>query len=130
MNLWYNIKESYKHIPYTLKHKKAMLMLEKKFLGHNSLRILLHDSDKILLYIFFPFLTLHANKTIHRKLNKHHHYDEIYLLNDKIIREIVLDWESAHYTKPDKPETARDFCLKNKPGCFPYVRKYLDAWGI
>lgn len=130
MRIWDNIKASYGHIPYTWRHKLAVIYLEKKFTGKNTLRIYLHDADKLISYSFFPFLTLHQHKVIHRMLAKHHHYDDIANLPEDIRREIVLDWESAHYTKPDKMNTARDWLVYHRPNCYPYLAPILDEWGL
>lgn len=130
MKLLENIRASYSHIPYTWKHKMAVIKLSKKFINKVPLSILLHDADKLVSYAIFPFLTLHQHKVIHRKISKHHHYDDIASLSDSVRKEIVLDWESAHYTKPDKPQTAREFCITKRMKCYPYLSKYFDSWGI
>lgn len=130
MSLKDNIIASYKHIPYTWNHKMEVIRLEKKFTGKNSLRILLHDADKLVGYVLFPFLTLHQHKTIHRKLNSHHNYASIANLSNATLREIVLDWESAHYTKPDKQQTAREWCYMHRPSCYPYLEKYFKEWNL
>lgn len=128
--LWNNIKASYAHIPYTWKHKIAVIRLEKQLTGKNTLRCIFHDTDKLMSYILLPFLTLRQHKELHKKLSAHHHYEKIDKLPEKVLMEIVLDWESARYTKPDKPETAREYCLRAKPWCYPYLRPLLDKFGI
>lgn len=130
MSIWKNIKASYSHIPYTWNHKMAMLKLEKKFTGKNTLRIYLHDADKFITYTLLPFLTAHQQKELHRKLNKHHHYNDIANLSLDVRKEIVLDWESAHYTKLDKQRTAREWCNYKRQNCYPYLCEILDNWGI
>lgn len=40
-------------ITYTLKHRKAFRQVEKQLLGHNTIRSLFHDLDKVILYNFF-----------------------------------------------------------------------------
>lgn len=125
-----NIKNSYKHIPYTLKHKVVMLSLERKYTGRNTLRVYLHDVDKILCYVFFPFLSTKTHKRLHRKIAKHHHYWEIHRLSMPVKREIVLDWESGRYTKNDKPYNAREWCMKMRPECFPYLESVFIEWGL
>lgn len=37
---------------YTIAHRKAFRKIEKSLLGHNTLRSLLHDLDKLILYPF------------------------------------------------------------------------------
>lgn len=130
MKLMENIKASYTHIPYTWKHKMQVIKLEKQFTGKVSLRGLLHDTDKLVGYALFPFLTLHQHKIIHRKISKHHHYDDIANLSDSVRKEIVLDWESARYTKPDKIYTAREWCRYKRMNCYPYLATIFDEWGL
>ena len=125
-----NIITSYSHLPYTWKHKMAIVKLEKRLTGKNSIRIILHDCDKLFTYTFLPFLTLHQNKELHRKLNAHHHFKDIAKLSEATRKEIVLDWESAHYTKEDKPETAKQYCSRVHPDMFPYLSKYFDDWNL
>lgn len=130
MKLLENIRASYAHIPYTWKHKMQVIKLEKQFTGKNTLRVVLHDTDKLISYTLFPFLTIHQHKVIHRILNKHHHYDDIANLSAAVRREIVLDWESAHYTKPDKPQTAREWCIAKRPNCYPYLYPIFADWNL
>lgn len=130
MKLVDNIKTSYAQIPYTWNHKKKLLELERKFTGKNSFRIVLHDVDKLAFCIFLPFMDDKMRESIHRRINKHHHYADISNLPPEVCKEIVLDWESAQYTKPDKPRTAREWCLYGEKECYKYLVKYFDEWRI
>ena len=122
MKIIKNIKDCWKHIPYTLKHRKALLETQKELLGYKT--YYLHDMDKIFMYIFMPYLgTLTINK-IHRKLN-HHHVDYFRGINhvDKI--QAICDWECARKTKPDKPLNAAE-TLKN---LYPqYTQDFINAF--
>lgn len=88
-------------IRYTLDHRKAFLKVEKDLLGHNTIRGYLHDLDKVFLKLFLDTKTVHK---IHRKYSKHHtmkastHSDYV---------QMVIDWECARITKPDKPLNTR-----------------------
>lgn len=101
MNIITNIKKSYKHIPYSWKHYLMVMKLEKKYIGYYKYPF--HDLDKIFMYIFSPFLGTKVIQKIHTRFAKHHlrkykkhmHFDES-----------ILDWESARFTKPDKPMDA------------------------
>lgn len=98
-----NIIASYKHIPYTYKHYKVMLKIQKIILG--CIIYPFHDLDKILMYIFLPFLGTKRIKKIHKKFCKHH------ITEDKTSDqcdyvEAILDWESARFTKADKYENS------------------------
>lgn len=56
-------------ITYTLKHRKAFRQVEKQLLGHNTIRSLFHDLDKVILYNFFDYKAVH---NFHRKHTRHH----------------------------------------------------------
>lgn len=96
-------------IKYTLKHKKAFLKTEKEVLGKNSIRGYLHDIDKVFLYIIMGKKRAHK---IHRHYAKHH-MDNAKTKEDKI--QMLIDWECARYTKPDKPLSAYEFLLTAYP---------------
>lgn len=49
-----NIIDSWKHIPYTLRHYIAFLKTEKKYIGYYKYKF--HDLDKVLMYIIIPWL--------------------------------------------------------------------------
>lgn len=103
MNLITNIKKSYKHIPYTFKHWKMVLKLEKKYIGYYKYPF--HDLDKLFMYIFFPYLGTKIIQKIHTKFAPHHLRKYKKHMN---FDEAILDWESARFTKPDKPLDAWD----------------------
>lgn len=65
-----NIIDSWKHIPYTLRHYAAFLRTEKKYIGYYKYKF--HDLDKVLMYILIPWLGTKRIKKIHRAINKHH----------------------------------------------------------
>jgi hypothetical protein len=98
-----------KIITHTLKHKFAFLKLEKQLTGKMSLWSFFHDVDKLILYLFLPKKIVHS---IHRKLC-FHHCENIFKRYDYF--RMVLDWECARFTKPDKPLNAKDTCLKLYP---------------
>lgn len=90
-----------KHIKYTYIHKKAFLKVEKELTGSNSIRGLLHDVDKLILY---PVLPKKIVSKMHRRFSRHH-INSARTRNDFI--EMMIDWESARFTKPDKPLDAQ-----------------------
>lgn len=104
INLKNNIISSWVHIPYTFKHYIAFLKLEKKLIGHYKYKF--HDLDKLLMYLFIPFLGIDRIKKIHSRNNSHHikRYKTPGQCN---YEEAIIDWECARFTKPDKPATAR-----------------------
>lgn len=96
-------------IRYSLEHRKAFLALEKKLLGKNTIRGYLHDVDKIILYHFLPTEFVH---TCHQWWSKHHER-RAKTHNDFV--QMVIDWECARITKPDKPLDAYDTLYKFYP---------------
>lgn len=69
-------------------------------------RHLLHDVDKIILYIFYEkniVTNLHRNTTSH-----HVDFKAVGSLTYENMLDAILDWECARFTKPDKPLTARE----------------------
>lgn len=122
-----NIISSYSHIPYTLKHYFAFMKLQKKLIG--VYRYKFHDLDKILMYSFLPFLGTKRIKKIHSRINKHHILDKKNRLN---YEEAVLDWECARFTKPDKPETAREQTMKRWKDTrhYTFLIKELEKFGL
>lgn len=96
-------------IRYSLEHRKAFLALEKKLLGKNTIRGYLHDVDKIILYHFLPTELVHI---CHQWWSKHHER-RAKTHNDFV--QMVIDWECARITKPDKPLDAYDTLYKFYP---------------
>ena len=65
---------------------------------------------------------------IHRDLTVHHENDLEKSELDYI--EMVLDWESARYTKPDKPLNAYDTLINYYPGMTDVILPILEKMGI
>ena len=101
-----NIIDSWKHIPYTLRHYAAFLRTEKKYIGYYKYKF--HDLDKVLMYIIIPWLGTKRIKKIHRAINKHHiqNHKAAYECN---YEEAVTDWECCRLTKPQEPMSAREY---------------------
>lgn len=99
---------------YTYRHRRMIDYLIEKLIHEDSLKTemrkhaKLHDMDKILLY---QVMDQQTAQNIHVEEQPHHlnckkektYYDLV---------ETVLDYESAPYTKPDKPLNAFDFTHK------------------
>ena len=116
----------FKKIIYTLKHNRKIVELYKKYISTKvPLRIQFHDIDKVFLYLILSRETVHK---LHRKYSKHHinnlHKNEIHIV------EMVLDWESARYTKVDKPLNAYETCKKYYPKYIDIVSYILDKYNI
>ena len=103
-------KENSRAINYTKAHRKAYKEVEKELLGHNTWRSLVHDLDKVILYKFFSFEKV---KKFHRNTARHHKNNIKKTRNDYI--DMIIDWECARRTKPDKPLNAYDTLYKFYP---------------
>ncbi len=117
------------YISYTWQHKKAFLRVEKQCRGFNSLRGYLHDVDKLFRYLAFlwgredwQIQKAHRETSSHHaEYKRHPHTEEDYML-------MVIDWECAPLTKPDKPLLAFATMLKWYPQLearvMPYILKF------
>lgn len=101
------------YIDYTYKHRKVVIYLAEKYFKNNKQlleQVKLHDLDKLFMYLFY---SKKDSSRIHGMLSSHHdnEIEKTYL--DYV--EMVLDWESARYTKEDKPLNAYDTLYKYYP---------------
>ena len=104
-------KENIGAIKYTKDHRKAFRKIEKEILGHNTWRSIVHDFDKVILYNIWPHNKV---KSFHRSTARHHVENNIKKTRNDYI-EMIIDWECARYTKPDKPLNAYDTLYKWYP---------------
>ena len=116
-------KENKNAIIYTKEHRKSYKKIEKQLLGHNTWRAYVHDLDKIILYNFFPFKKV---KKFHRTTARHHENNIKKTQADYI--DMVIDWECARFTKPDKPlnayETMKKFYPHMEEKILPLLKKF------
>lgn len=96
-------------IKYTMKHRKAFRAVEKQLLGHNTIRGYLHDLDKVFLYMIMDYKRAHK---IHRS------------------HSMVIDWECARLTKPDKQMNARETLDKLYPELKDKVLPVIEELGL
>lgn len=108
---------------YTLAHKRAFRKVEKELLGKNTIRSLFHDTDKLILLILTDKKT--ASK-IHRRTSRHHY--RAHTKSDFI--QMIIDWECARFTKPDKPLNARDTLYEYYPDMCYIMEPLLDELGL
>lgn len=116
------------HIKYTYKHRKIVMLLADKYFSDNDElreRIKYHDLDKLFMYLFYEKSYV---SHIHRELVSHHENDIEKSKLDYI--EMVLDWESARYTKPDKPLNAYDTLCNFYPNMMDEILPILKNIGI
>lgn len=111
-------------IQYTLNHRRAFRKVEKQLLGKNTVRSLFHDLDKVMLYNFFDYKKVH---NFHRK-HMRHHSEKAKTHNDFV--QMVIDWECARFTKPDKPLNARDTLYKLYPELKEDILPILEELGL
>ena len=117
------MKNKYK-LRYTLLHRKAFRIVEKQLLGRNTFRSLFHDLDKVFLYPFFNY------KTVHNFHNKHARHHELKAHTHSDFVQMVIDWECARYTKPDKPLNARETLYKFYPHLENKILPILNELGL
>ena len=118
------IKINKERVKYSLKHRKAFRKIEKQLLGHNTFRSLFHDLDKVILYNFFDYKAVH---NFHRN-HMRHHKTKARTYNDFV--QMVVDWECARYTKPDKPLNARETLYKFYPDLENNIVSILDKFNL
>ena len=121
MKIIENIIRSWKHIPYTWRHYKAVIALQYLYIG--KVKYKFHDLDKILLFIFFPWIGPDKINKLHRGWSKHHKFKGC-------PEETMFDWESARYTKPDKPLNAVDTCKKYYPDWWETMEPYFIKYSL
>ena len=120
--------KNFEHIKYTYKHRKIVMRLAEKYFNDNSEvleQVKQHDLDKLYLYLFYDKKTV---SRIHREQSSHHENDLEKTYLDYV--EMVLDWESARYTKPDKPLNAYDTLVKFYPGMTDVILPILQEMKI
>ena len=106
-------------IKYTINHRKAFRIVEKQLLGYNTIRSIFNDLDKVFLYMIFDYKKVH---NWHRHHSRHHLKAKTH--DDYI--EMVIDWECARITKPDKPLNARNTLYKIHPELKEKILPILD----
>lgn len=94
------------YIVYTILHREAIFNIGDKIGVDARNRYIDHDMDKVIMYLWYT--KKHAHD-VHVALNEHHNRST---LNEDALIEMVLDWEQARFTKPDKPLNAYDTLYK------------------
>ncbi|MEF2620000.1 MAG: hypothetical protein U0N02_04180 [Clostridia bacterium] len=117
------------YIEYTYLHRKVVMYLANKYIKKDKEKILkqiqYHDMDKLFMYLFYDKKDVSA---MHRKLSSHHENEIEKNYIDYI--EMILDWESARYTKPDKPLNAYDTLYKYYPNMEHEILPILKEFEI
>ena len=110
--------KNFDKLVYTYKHRKILNFLAKKYFDDPKVleRLKHHDMDKMYLLLFYEKKDI---ESYHKSMSSHHDNDIKKTELDYI--EMVLDWESARYTKDDKPFNAYDTMCK----FYPHLEKEL-----
>ena len=119
-------------IKYTLLHRRAIKAIIDIYCPDDYKNELYerqkdHDMDKVVMNLIgVPFEDI---KKIHR-LHNTHHYNEgnAYTKADYI--EMIIDWESARYTKDDKPFNAYDTLVKFYPNLTNEIAPILKEMNL
>lgn len=111
-------------IKYTWEHRKAFQEIEEKHFGEKSKMWMLHDIEKPLLYLIFG---VKLGSKIHRLLSKHHVYS---IRKNKDWKQMVVDWECARLTKPDKPLNAYETMVLYYPETKDMILPILKELGL
>ena len=99
---------------YTYKHRIAFIYVAKRVIKNDLLlkkmleRGKIHDIDKQLLYLFVPWEEAVEYHITHRS----HHLESKGEKTYEDLVEMIIDFECAPYTKPDKPLNCYDFVHK------------------
>ena len=119
--------KNYDKLVYTYKHRKVLKYIEKKYFNNKKLQARLkdHDMDKMYLLLFYEKKDI---EHYHRSLSTHH--DNELEKNELDYMEMILDWESARYTKEDKPLNAYDTMLKFYPHLEDKILPILKKVGL
>lgn len=117
-------KKTAEHQLYTLKHKQAVLALELEYRGQFTIDNILHDVDKLVTY---GLMAKKDASKLHRRFARHH----IDLCKtDEDFENCVLDYESARYTKEDKPLNAYNTVMFYKPDSYIELKPALKKFNI
>jgi len=111
------------YIKYTWNHKKWFLKVEKSLTGRNTLFGYLHDTDKLFLYLIF---SKEMTTSIHRRISKHH-FGSFRKLDYTLM---IIDWECARFSKPDKALNARDTLTKYYNDKFDLIDPILKKYNL
>lgn len=117
---------------YTYIHRKIVMALVEKYITNKQDKIVminraeLHDMDKMVAYLLYDKKTC---SQLHRENSSHHLANDI----DKTYfdyLEAVFDWESARYSKSDKPLNAYQTLYRHYPNYEDQILHILKEYGL
>ena len=114
-------------LTYIYKHRKVVEFLANYYFNDEELlkRVKKHDMDKMYLLLFYDKISIIK---FHREMSRHH--DNKIPKKEIDYMEMVLDWESARYTKIDKPLNAFDTMNKFYPHLKNKILPILKKIGL
>lgn len=117
---------------YTWRHKLAFLKVERELLGSNTFRGYVHDLDKLVYLYPAAFIIGRDKKWAHNKHRQHrrHHTESPHTKTRQDYIEMIIDWECARFTKPDKPLNAFDTMNKFYPELKPHLTPIMHELGL
>ena len=119
-------------IIYTLMHRRAIKAIIDVYVLEEDKeeimkRYLVHDMDKVVMNLLdIPGKDI---KKIHRE-NRSHHYIEGKKYDRIDYIEMIIDWESARYTKDDKPLNAKNTLIKYYSNIYGEIIPLLKEMGL
>lgn len=111
------------YVKYTKLHREVVLRLAKEH-GVDIPTLEFHDLDKFLTYWFY---TDEEVQNYHWQHSEHHNTEST---DEAVLTEMMLDWESAPYTKPDKPLNAYDTLYRWYPQMVDRMKPLLERYGL
>ncbi len=115
-----------------MKHRHALDQTALKYCSkelYNELlpQIKLHDLDKV---VMLTLMDAKLASNLHR-INSNHHTEQQGIPFTRLqLIEMILDWECARYTKPDKPLNAYDTMVKYYSDLEKEIMPLLSELGL
>lgn len=109
---------------YTIKHKQAFVAVELSLIGCTTESGISHDIEKLITY---GLMDKKEASKLHRKYAKHH------IKNCKTeddLRDCIIDYECARFTKPDKPKNAYNTIMEYCPEMYDKLKPTLVEFRI
>lgn len=111
---------------YTLCHKQAFMAVQLELTDNISESGILHDTDKLVLY-GLGTLTKDEASARHRLYSRHHINKAI---TNEDLRDCIIDYECARFTKVDKPLNAYNTIMKYTEASYDKLKPTLQGLQI
>lgn len=120
------LKKNIKYYERTRKHRIAFAavchVLNKRVSMRH--RVATHDVDKLFMYRFLP---VSVACWLHKLIARHHNRNTT---NAYTLMEMLIDWECARLTKPEKPLNAYDTLYKYYEDMIDRMEPIMDLCGL